>query len=124
MDFCHSKKTRVPTRKSFPDIAVVAEQGVATLRLPPVPPKRSITGVRRRHGIWPKNVSERIRMHMEALNHALANISTEDLADQDICIVLGVRTERLRCSNFVSFRRYLIRRHAHRPTPGFDPFRS
>ena len=33
----------------------------------------------------------------------------------------AVRAERMRCSNFVSFRRYLIRRHAHRPTPGFDP---
>ena len=57
------------------------------LRLPPVLPKRSITEARRRHGNWPWSVSERIRMHMEALNHALANISTDDLADQDICIV-------------------------------------
>jgi hypothetical protein len=36
-------------------------------------------------------------------------------------VTRAVRTERMRCSNFVSFRRYLIRRHAHRPMPGFDP---
>ena len=38
-----------------------------------------------------------------------------------VMMMQAVRTERMRCSNFVSFRRYLIRRHAHRPTPGFDP---
>src|SRR5215467_6716052 len=36
-------------------------------------------------------------------------------------VMRAIHTERMRCSNFVSFRRYLIRRHAHRPTPGFDP---
>src|SRR5215471_142238 len=38
-----------------------------------------------------------------------------------VMMMQAVRTERMRCSNFVCFRRYLIRRHAHRPTPGFDP---
>jgi hypothetical protein len=38
-----------------------------------------------------------------------------------VMMMQAVRAERMRCSNFVSFRRYLIRRHAHRPTPGFDP---
>src|SRR5262245_32101847 len=38
-----------------------------------------------------------------------------------VMVMRAVRAERMRCSNFVSFRRYLIRRHAHRPTPGFDP---
>jgi len=36
-------------------------------------------------------------------------------------VMRAVRTDQMRCSNFVSFRRYLIRRHSHRPTPGFDP---
>jgi len=36
-------------------------------------------------------------------------------------VMRAVRTERMRSSNFVSFRRYLIRRHAYCPTPGFDP---
>jgi len=56
----------VRTRGWFSDIAVVAERAARD-----------------------RNVSERIRMHVEALNHALANIRTEDLADQDICIVLN-----------------------------------